>query len=340
VLGLSFGETDNFEIIARLAPKEFLSAGWEDLWGDWMPQVRCALADSLQRVPSPDDSDKDRIFKLLKGLLSDSVYLVRRSASRTYSRVDLAKLLELCRKWMRSGQTELRIRSAECAQWLPVDNSESTDNAVVRDLLKDPEPSVRTAAKRSASELRAREWRAFALAQVRSVDYGNTETISTIYPYGRALASLGDDETVTAIKEMRGDRNIPVNVKNWLAKLAEDTAQHWKEATQQWPEALPAWSGQIEVLEKGFDIDDRHFTTRISLWQRRQEEPADWISWGGGFLIPLLSERIGMILAPKSEPLSLGIEGRQPARVLFGSVSSDGLISFVGTGPYPNPIER
>jgi len=60
-----------------------------------MPQVRCALADSLQRVPSPDDSDKDRIFELLNELLGDSSYMVRRSASRTYSRVDSAKLHEV-----------------------------------------------------------------------------------------------------------------------------------------------------------------------------------------------------------------------------------------------------
>lgn len=340
VLGFSFGETDNFEIIARLAPKEFLMAEWGDLWGDWMPQVRCALADSLQKVPSPDDSDKDRIFNLLKGLLGDSAYMVRRSASRTYSRVDSARLHELCREWMRSGQTELRIRSAESAQWLPVDNSKSTDNAVVRDLLEDPEPSVRTAAKRSASELRVREWRAFALGRVGSGVNGNTGRISTTYPYGRALASLGDDETVTTIKEMRRDRNTPLNVRNWLAKLAEDTAQHWKEVTQRWPEALPAWSGQIEELETGFDVDDHHFTTRISLWQRRQEDPADWISWGGGFLIPSVPERMRMILTPKPEPLILGIEGRRLARIWYSSVSPDGQISFVGTGPYPNPIEQ
>ena len=340
VLGLSFGETDNFEIIARLAPREFLRARWEDRWGDWMPHVRCALADSLQKVSSPDDSDRDRIFELLRGLLGDSAYMVRRSASRTYSRIDSAKLHELCSKWMRSGQTELRIRSAESAQWLPVDNGKSSDNAVVRNLLEDPEPSVRVAAKRSASELRAREWRAFALAKITSGDQGKMESISTVYRYGRALASLGDDETIAAIKEMRSGRSIPVNMKNWLAKLAEDISQHWKEVTQRWSDALPAWSGQIEELETRFSVDNRHFTTRISLWQRRQEEPADLISWGGGFPVPSLSERMRMILAPKREPLILGIEGRQPARIWCSSVSPDGQVLFIGTGPYPNLIAR
>jgi hypothetical protein len=337
VLGLFFGETDNFDVIARLAPREFLFAGWESLWGDWMPQVRCALADGLQKVSVPGASEKDRILSLLKWLLADSTYMVRRSASRSFSRVNSTELRELCFEWMRSGQTELRIRSAESAQWLPIDNSKSIDNRILRDLLADPEPSVRAAAKRSAAELRERDWGAFALARIRSGHGHDGRNISELYCYGRALAALGDDETVTAINEIRAEPNIPIHLRNWLAKVAEDTAKHWKETAQGWPETIPAWSGQLEEIDGEFDVDERHYTTKISLWQRRREDPSDRVSWGGGFFEESLPERMRMFFAAKPEPLNLSIKGRRSAQILYNSVSPEGRILFVGTGPYPEP---
>ncbi len=104
VLAHSFGETDNFVIIVRLVPSEFLKVAWEDLWGDWMPEVRAALADALREISDPDEHEKDRILGLLEGLLSDSTYLVRRSPARTHARIDSGRPHELCRRWIRSAK--------------------------------------------------------------------------------------------------------------------------------------------------------------------------------------------------------------------------------------------
>ena len=339
VLARSFGETDNFPIIARLVPSEFLATDWENLWGDWMPRVRSALADALLEISNSDKRDTDRMLNLLEWLLSDSTYLVRRSAARSYSRIDQPRLEILCRRWMRAGKSDLRIRCAENAQWLPIDNWKHINNSILRDLLQDPEPSVRLAAKRSASELRTREWCASVLAQIKSGDRNDGEQwVSDCYCYGRAIVALGDDETIAALRDIRRDRNTPINVKNWLRHLTEDLEKHWREVTQRWPDSLLAWSGQLEELDTEFMIGDRRFVSNISLWMRRQEEPTGLVSWGGGFVIPSTIERIQMFLAPPSGPVSLSIAGRVPCQIWYSGANEQGQVSFIGTGPYPQPV--
>jgi hypothetical protein len=70
---------------------------------------------------------------------------------------------ELVRRFL-ADHWLLHVRNAERSRSFRtilnnVDDSESIDNAVIRVLLEDPEPSVRTAAKRSALELRTQERR-------------------------------------------------------------------------------------------------------------------------------------------------------------------------------------
>jgi hypothetical protein len=339
VLALSFGETDNFAMIARLVPSDFLRVRWEELWGDWMPQVRSALADALRQISNPDGNGATRIFGLLEGLLSDSTYAVRRSAARVYSRIDSDQLFRLCKRWMRSGETDLRIRCAECAEWLQVDDHKILDNTILRTLLEDPEPSVRIVAKRSLAGLRTREWRAVALDKVVSGGRDHSQQwVSNSYCYGRALVSLGDDETIKSLQKLGGDWSTPVNVRNWLRNLTEDVTNHWREVIQKWPEPLLAWSGQIEELPAEFSVDGHRFKSTISLWLRRQENPTDSTSWGGGFALSSLEERMQIVLEPRLEPARLTIDGRQPVRIWFDG-SRDGGLFFVGTGPYPHPLD-
>jgi hypothetical protein len=340
VLARSFGETDNFRIIAQISSSEFIRCDWEMLWGEWMPQVRAALADALQHVPTDDEQDKRRILDLLEGLLGDSTYLVRRSAARAYARLDERGLDQLCRRWMRAGQTELRVRCAESAQWLPPDNFKSIDNFILRNFLQDPEPSVRSAAKRSLSDLRNREWRAAALSRIKSGDRTDGERwVSNCYCYGRALVTLGDDETIAALRALGKGRNTPMNVKNWLKHLTEDIEQHWREATQRWPEPILAWSGQLEEFETDFVVGNRPFTSTISLWLRRQEDPIDIASWGGGFLVPSIGDRMQMVLNPPLQPVRLSVPGRKPGLIWYSGSSAGSQVLFVGTGPYPHRID-
>jgi hypothetical protein len=340
VLARSFGETDNFKVLTRLVPLEFITTKWESYWAEWMPQVRAALADALQEHAEEESaSARSRKTELLEGLLGDSTHLVRRVAARTYSRIDRDGFLQLCRDWSRSGQTELRLRAAEGAQWISPDDVKTLDNSLLRNLLHDPEPSVRSAARRSAGELRKAEWRSAVLLHMKSRDWSDREKwLGDCYCYGRALVALGDDETGTELRRLMQQRKTPMNIRNWLKRLIDELDEHWREVTRKWPEPVSAWSGQLEELESDVIVGERKVTSRISLWLRRQGTPTEKTSWGGALVVPSLKERMDMALHPIAEAVRLSIPGRETAKIWWsGSVGDE--VLFLGTGPYPHPTE-
>jgi hypothetical protein len=125
----------------------------------------------------------------LETLLSDSVYQVRRIAARAYAQIDVGKLSDLCQSWSESGNSGLRLRAVEIAQYLPPDGSPSMDNMFLRRLREDPEKRIRVAAADGITKLRNRLWAADLLALIRaSRDRQPNEWVAECYRYGRALA--------------------------------------------------------------------------------------------------------------------------------------------------------
>jgi hypothetical protein len=339
-LGSSFGETDMFSLIAALAPEDFINAEWEQQWNQWMPEVKAALADELQRAAMGSPRGMDgRLFEILEKLLADSAYQVRRAAARSYSRLSIERLLELSDEWIRSGQIGLRIRVAELAQWFPPDNSALLDNTILRQLKIDPEPSVRKAAARSRKELHGRVWRTGYLERIRSGDrIDGNKWVAECFCLGRALAETGDDESLRSINELRSEASTPPNVRNWLGRVAEELEQRWRKVTRDWPEPGLPWSGQLEVCESGARLGEEIVETRLTLWRNRPVGPSDPISWGGGFQSEPFSHFLKIFFDDRAEPVPLSIEGRAAARIWLNSMGPDGYVTFVGTGTYPEVV--
>jgi hypothetical protein len=337
-LGRSFGETDNFDAMWRMAPDKFVSTNWQGSWGDWMPDVRASLAEALEGpFPQLLPEHRLRVFDMLETLLGDSTYQVRRSAGRTYSRLDVNRFAELAQGWVHSGSTELRRRAAEMAQWLPLDDEVVLDNQTVRTLSHDPEPSVRKTAVRSREDLRRRIWRNMYLDRIlqeRSED-GNL-WISRVYCYGRALAKIGDDETLRAIRDLGSKEDVPPNVQNWLRSVGENLESNWRDVTRSWPDPWLPWSGQLEDAEGRVSIGGDTFEGRISLWYQRQDNPQGTSSWGGAFQMSPGFHVVKYI--GKSNAIHVAIEGRKTASAVFNGIGSDGLLIFVGSGPYPEAV--
>ncbi len=339
-LGSSFGETDTFVRIASLAPEDFVFADWEREWNQWMPGVRATLADELQRAALHlSQGTEGRPFEMLEKLLADPAYQVRRAAARSYSRLDTRRLLELSDKWIRSGQIDLRIRVAELAQWLPPDEKVSLDNSILRQLKRDPEPSVRKAAVRSSQELRNRVWSTNYLERIRSGDrLDGNKWVSECFCLGRALAETGDDDTLTSINELRLQLDTPPNVRNWLASVVEELEQRWRKVTREWPEPGLPWLGKLEVCEGGAKLGGRVLKTKLTLWSSRPESPSAPISWGGGFQSESSSEFLKMFFDDRTEPTPFSINGRRDAQIWLNSMGPDGYVTFVGTGSYPELV--
>jgi len=334
-LGKSFGETDNFESISRLAPGEFVTTEWEKYWADWMPPVRAALAEAITvAYPRLPHELRQRVFDLLESLLSDSTYQVRRSAGRTYSGLDCGRFCQLADKWSDSGSSELRRRAAEMAQWMPVDDDLALDNRVMRELMHDPEPSVRTVARQSLEAFRNRaSWKLYVdrIAQERSID-GNA-WIAKAYPYGQALAKIGDDDTVRAIRNISAERDIPFNVQNWLDSVGEAIESNWRDVTRKWPDPWLPWSGLLEEVEGQVIVDGAPMRKHFSLWCQRQDGPTDTASWGGAFRAQSASEVFRYFL--QQHRTSIVIDGRRSAEIVLNATGTDGQVLFVGNGPYP-----
>jgi hypothetical protein len=140
-----------------------------------------------------------------------------------------------------------------------------------------------------------------------------------------------------ALRALRSESDTPLNIQNWLAAIVKDLENHWRDVTRKWPEPWLPWSGQLEEVEGTITFGGKQFTTKLSLWYRRQEHPTDASSWGGGFATPSLVDLWRQFSAEQNDPIPIDIEGRRNADVWL-SVAGDGKVLFVGTGPYPERI--
>jgi len=158
------------------------------------------------------------------------------------------------------------------------------------------------------------------------------------YASGRALTTVGDEEAIRAIKDLCTQPDVPFNVQNWCRALAEDLEKHWREVARDWPEPWLPWSGQLEDSDARLTVGGKSFLTRLSLWYQRQEDPTDTVSWGGGFTAPSAFELMNYFMEERIEPIPLAIEGRRSSEIWLNAAGTDGYVSFVGMGPYPERV--
>lgn len=334
------GETDYFGFLARLTPDALVDSHWQSTWGAWMPHLRAALASALGEVSIRVSRQRQTTAgDLLVTLMGDAAFVVRREAARQLSRRFPERFSKVIYEWGRSGQTELRRRAAEGAVWADPDDESTLDNALIRMLEADPEPSVRSAAARSRLTLRDRVWAAHALNHVLKPRRDPNEWVLGAYAYGRALAKTADDEAIESIKTFVNEREVPPNVGHWLGKVAAEAEQHWKETTQKWPEPWLPWSGKLEEVVGVVVVGTERISARLTLWMRRRSSPDETIGWGGAFSLPAGHPYTSVFSLFRDPRMTIEILERRPAEALLSSTGSDDQFIFVGTGPYPAGTE-
>jgi HEAT repeat protein len=333
-----FANTHLFGELAELDAERLLNEPWERIWQEWMADSRRALADALPEAirQSADGSSRERAIAIAKALLTDGVFAVRRSAARALGELDQGALRAVCEEYLSSGSIVLRERTAEAAGWLPIDDENTLDNAILRRLGGDSEDRVRDAAKRTREEARRRCWAAEHLRVVLGADSDPNLWVLRKYASGAALAKIGDDRDMLALATHARGSDVPPNVRHWYGRVLKDLDRQWRETTRKWPDPWRPWRGSIEKLGGSLVVKERTYPAQFSLWLVPPQHDLGLTSWGGAADLDK-GDAWSLLREYSDSENSRGIvriEGRAEARALMVRVSgSEVLLS--GSGPYP-----
>jgi len=326
----TFGETEILRLLADLAPKELAQERWDDLWDNWLPDSRAALADALGEA-SLKSSARYAAVSHLQSLTRDGQYAVRRAAYRALARQSMSALHGLCLSWSSvKSPVELRQRAAEACGWLDrVIDEDGLDafTGLYQTLVTDREKSVRETAERTWKEWRNRLWTEKYLFIVTNVKGETNKEILDVWRYGEALVRTGDDSCIQALREHLAQNPHPPNLRYWIRQILEDLEKNWRKKTQKWPAPWFAWEGTIEVGQGTAQTSNSETTeVNYSVWYQPAPTPSELGDWGGA-----------MWRTPMSLELGHGMielqDGRR-GRIAVTDISGDTAI-FRGDGPYP-----
>lgn len=339
-----YSETNSLEVLARLAPGALEDESWSDVWRDWRPEMRAALADALGHATSQREENEAAAVALLLALAREGQYGIRRSAYRALAGRSPASLEVHCATWAASPEVELRERAAEAAGWLAVNVGKRGRNISQR-LAVDSEPTVRQALERARRERRERGWAESALQEVLKAARNTKENPTRAWRYGQAVIRWGDDATLRSVREALGMPLAP-HLRHWLERIEHDLEERWSKAVQDWPGPWLMWEGTLEEVSGTVTTlehdpffreqfaDARSVNARFALWLKAAAPGGRQHTWGGTARVEdgghwvRLSERVVITLE----------DGRR------GSVAlrhySGNMIVFAGNGPYPRDTSR
>jgi hypothetical protein len=200
-----------------------------------------------------------------------------------------------------------------------------------RELVADPEKSVREAARRAWEERRGRSWANQYLSVVLEVEGDSNKEILKSWCYGDALTRVGDDACIRVLREHISQNPHAPNVRYWLQRILEQMEESWRKTTRDWPEPGFAWEGTINEGEgRLIASKDEVFEVDYSIWAQPRSAPSDppRSTWGGAaWPVPFF------VLQDVDEAIIELEDGRQ-GRLVVRRTSGDTVV-FRGTGPFP-----
>jgi hypothetical protein len=230
---------------------------------------------------------------------------------------------------------ELRKRAAEAVAWLPI-SAFSDERLYDFGFAWDPEPFVRKIWNDVLSARRQREWANKYVDSIVSAAADDNQSIVDAYRYGRALAKIGDDDSVRRIEAVLPTQAFRPNARHWLRKIASEIKMNWKKVTDKWPEPWAHEQGMIEELNGAIVMrNGTPVNAKLSLWCRVRSGPSDLGAWGG------VAEDVDRVFPFHFETgeVEIQIPGRPPARATVfeshWSSRSRARLVLHGSSPYP-----
>jgi len=321
-------ETELFDVLGRWSPGTLAGEAWESLCASWMPEARVALADALGRLVRPGTGEREKAMAKLLLLMQDGIYAVRRSAYRALANLSARSLQAFCETSVASPSRELRRRGAEACGWIA---GEKDFGEAYQRFASDPEKAIREAAKRSRDERQSRRYAEASLAQVKAVNMGTDQEMLAAWPYGRALARTGDDDSPRAIDEHAASHVFHGHIAHWLHRIVEGLTEHWRDVTQKWPDPWYSWDGAIvRGMGKLASAAGEGIAVEYCIVKEPAKEPTGVHFWHG---VAWATETPLSLTSGDHEPELILADGSR-GRISVSSVSLEKL-SFAGKGPYP-----
>jgi hypothetical protein len=326
-------ELDLFDVLGRWSSRVIASHPWDESWGNWLPDSRCALADALGEIAMTEGLSLDHAVHMLTSLAGDGLYAVRRSAYRALGRLAPRALIGFCemaapspdRSEEEQPAVELRRRGAEATAWL----TQEAFDLLHEKYLTDRELSVREPARSARAERRQRLNAESLLEKVLGASGGATDEILDAWRYGRALTEVGDDTTIRALRQYRSSTVLPPNVHHWYGEIEKEVHGTWQKKMQKWPDPWLSWEGAMEEGRGVLRFDKAEVAVKYAIWRRRQDTAREAYSWGGA---AWTEDRRPSLLMAETGILILAGDRRGNIHM---SQSTGNFVSFMGRGPFP-----
>jgi hypothetical protein len=323
----SSADLELFGFLGKWSPDSLALRPWEQVWDNWMPDARVALADALGECVQYKGAARVRATDLLLSLTGEGTYAVRRSAYRALSRLDCDSLKSFCAACSESSSWELRRRGAEGCGWLIA--TDDYDAAFQR-VAVDPEGPVRSAAKRAEVERRERLLGERYLQVILKCRNGTNEEILLNWKYGHALQRVGDDSCIQKLVGHVRRELLPSNVRHWLNMVRKGMEKRWREITQKWPEPWLSWQGTIEEGQGLIRGEGIEISVRYTLWKQPAPTPSEHSMWGGA----AFSSEFFSLFSLKLDEAELVLSNGQRGMIVISTLMT-GQLRFLGNGPYP-----
>lgn len=333
-----------FEVLAHLSSPCLYRTAWYESWSNWMPNVRAALASALRASIPVSQDDINHEISLLRRLVNDGTYGVRRAAYRTFSEKYPKALRAQFLSWIIDTNTANltsivsdREKAAEAAGWISDERITLTeyDNQLEGrplDLLaSDREAGVREVANRISMERRDRHWADTYFEKLKEGLDEHNHDVASVYRFGNALEKVGDDGHKLALQRLSHEKGIPPHVRLWLEHICNEIDKRWRKVTEKWPEPWLSWDGFVEEQDGVIKSEGKEYSAHFSLHYFPSAEQTFRSYWKGIFW---LHEDIGLT------GVSLGaaeikIPNRASRRILVTHITSDGFNVLVGNDYYP-----
>ncbi len=326
-----YSEKEIFHYLAVFAPDRLALEKWEVHWINWRLEAREALAKALGEAVLNKPESKNRVVALLIQGLEDESYAIRRTSYRSLS----IQYPDSLKAWVetfsrQNAPIEKRNRAAEACHWLADQDSKHFHGAMIHD----PELSVRRTVGRARKEGRNRTWANACLRRILKMDDFSNQNIMKEWPYGKALARIGDDRCIDDLSGFIQKRELPPNVKFWIKQIIDEMKGNWRKTIQAWPNAWVSYKGKVNE-GKGFIItrEQEEFPVNYTIWDLPPSTPLEYHEWRGVAFPEKVSSLDLMFDSPE---LELRLENNRRGKIIAVQVQGK-MLTFKNQGAFPTP---